>query len=176
MFKGGLRGMLYVRDVPTSVAFYTAKLGFQLEGSWGPDYASVRAAGPSIGLHAVAPGSAVAVGGAVLHYEVADVDAYYERLVRGGLAASEPRDEPWGDRMLYVRDPDGHEWGFFTPIAVPKAGKKKGAGKKKSAGEKKSAAKAKKTKAKAGGSTKAKAKAKPKAKAKAKTAKRARKK
>jgi uncharacterized glyoxalase superfamily protein PhnB len=120
MFKGSLRAMLYVRDVPTSVAFYTGKLGFSLEGSWGRDYATVLGAGQAIGLHAVAPGTNVAVGGVVLYTEVTDVDAYYESLVRRGVATSEPRDETWGERVFAVRDPDGHEWGFVTPLKAAK--------------------------------------------------------
>ena len=40
--------------------------------------------------------------------EVADVDAVHERAVADGLPiARELRDEPWGIRRFFVRDPSG---------------------------------------------------------------------
>jgi catechol 2,3-dioxygenase-like lactoylglutathione lyase family enzyme len=44
-----------------------------------------------------------------LHFEVADVDAEYERLRAAGVSFDEPpADKPWGWRVAALRDPAGH--------------------------------------------------------------------
>jgi uncharacterized glyoxalase superfamily protein PhnB len=44
---------------------------------------------------------------------VEDPDAWYERLRSRGVEASEPRDEPWGVRLVRVVDPEGHVWALI---------------------------------------------------------------
>lgn len=44
---------------------------------------------------------------------VDDVDAAYDRLIRAGVEAPEPRDENYGVRSFNVRDPEGGMWGFL---------------------------------------------------------------
>lgn len=53
-----------------------------------------------------------------LDFLVDDVDSTYEALrdvVR--VFVNEPRDMPWGNRSLLLRDPDGNLINFFTPIS-----------------------------------------------------------
>lgn len=46
-----------------------------------------------------------------------EVDAAYERAVAAGATPmSEPHDEPWGQRVAYVRDPFGTLVGIATPV------------------------------------------------------------
>jgi len=62
-------------------------------------------------------------GGMVVH--VPDVDAHYARVSaiadRGTEITSQPTDQEYGQREYGVRDPDGHNWWFATPIAAPAA-------------------------------------------------------
>jgi catechol 2,3-dioxygenase-like lactoylglutathione lyase family enzyme len=51
-------------------------------------------------------------------FHVPDVDALYRRVVEKGLSPqTPPRDAEWGERYFHVRDPDGHELSFATPLA-----------------------------------------------------------
>jgi PhnB protein len=53
----------------------------------------------------------------MLYLYVEDVDAWYERALAGGaIAASEPADQPYGDRVAGVNDPFGNIWYLATPI------------------------------------------------------------
>ncbi len=50
--------------------------------------------------------------------EVADVDAAFERAVADGLQiVRELRDEPWGIRRFFVRDPSGRTLNVASHIA-----------------------------------------------------------
>ena len=54
---------------------------------------------------------------AILEFRVQNVDAERTRL--GSLVSEwvqEPRDQPWGNRSMLFRDPDGHLINFFSPI------------------------------------------------------------
>lgn len=43
-----------------------------------------------------------------IYLEVDDVDALAARLRRAGYGVTGPSDEPWGERIAYVLDPDGY--------------------------------------------------------------------
>lgn len=54
-----------------------------------------------------------ALGGSptVVHLNVADVDAAWQRAVKAGAEVTMPlADQFWGDRYGSLRDPQGHEW------------------------------------------------------------------
>jgi uncharacterized glyoxalase superfamily protein PhnB len=54
---------------------------------------------------------------AILDFEVDDVDAEYERLrdhVRDWVQP--PTDQPWGNRAMLFRDPDGNLINIFAPL------------------------------------------------------------
>jgi catechol 2,3-dioxygenase-like lactoylglutathione lyase family enzyme len=63
---------------------------------------------------------------AILEFRVADVDAEHRRLqpsVREFV--QEPTTQPWGNRSLLFRDPDGNLINLFTPVtpaAIEKSG------------------------------------------------------
>jgi uncharacterized glyoxalase superfamily protein PhnB len=49
--------------------------------------------------------------------EVADVDVAYEQAKAAGLEiVREPRDEPWGIRRFFVRDPSGRTINVATHV------------------------------------------------------------
>jgi lactoylglutathione lyase len=115
--------ILYAADVDRTVAFYRDAFGFEVGFRWpaeGPlafAYLRLEPLGIAIGsaagdtLHgdrADAPR-----GGFELCLYTDDVDAAAERLrTIGAPILLEPADQPWGERLLYTRDPDG------TPVQV----------------------------------------------------------
>ncbi len=54
---------------------------------------------------------------AIIEFRVGDVDREYERLA-GTVDAfvQPPTTQPWGNRSLLFRDPDGNLINFFTPV------------------------------------------------------------
>jgi catechol 2,3-dioxygenase-like lactoylglutathione lyase family enzyme len=112
--------------IQESRAFYTGLMGFEptFEADW---YVSLRRREePQYELalldhtHPTLPEAYRApVRGLLLNFEVADVDAEWERLVvRGGLRPElELRDEDFGQRHFIVADPDGVLIDLITPIA-----------------------------------------------------------
>ncbi|MHC4472530.1 MAG: VOC family protein [Planctomycetota bacterium] len=131
MFTGGFDVMLYVKDLRGSLELYRDAFGFEAKGFWSdsqerfvetweeegePGYVELSAGGTKITLHA--SDGDVSGGGAIYHFEVEDVDAFQRRAVENGVDASEPKDFPWGWRMCFVKDPDGHHFGFYRPSSA----------------------------------------------------------
>lgn len=55
--------------------------------------------------------------GTVLHLQVDDGDALFDRAVKAGATVRMPlHDMFWGDRYGQVGDPFGHVWSIATPI------------------------------------------------------------
>lgn len=55
--------------------------------------------------------------GTVLHLQVDDGDALFDRAVKAGATVRMPlHDMFWGDRYGQVSDPFGHVWSIATPI------------------------------------------------------------
>ncbi|UAJ11679.1 VOC family protein [Glacieibacterium megasporae] len=53
----------------------------------------------------------------VLHLQVDDADAWFDRAVAAGATVRMPlQDMFWGDRYGHVSDPFGHVWSIATPI------------------------------------------------------------
>ena len=111
------------RDVPRLVAFYRDITGIAPSGT--DDYAELTAG--SSGLAIVSQrtmdrfGAGVTTPAAnrsvILDFAVEDVDRERERLAR--LVAKfvlEPADQPWGNRSMLFRDPDGNLINFYAPI------------------------------------------------------------
>jgi catechol 2,3-dioxygenase-like lactoylglutathione lyase family enzyme len=110
--------------------FYTDLLGFRttFEADW---YVSLQRDGSpayELGLvdhcHPTVPGGyRVPAQGLLLNFEVADVDAEWERLVvQGGLRPElELRSEDFGQRHFIVADPNGVLIDMITPIAPSEA-------------------------------------------------------
>lgn len=55
----------------------------------------------------------------IIEFRVGDVDASFRRLAQViGDVVQEPTTQPWGNRSLLFRDPDGNLVNFFTPISA----------------------------------------------------------
>lgn len=66
-----------------------------------------------IGVRDVSSFSGDGVAGGVVFIEVEDVDALHEELKAKGVVIDlEPTDQSWGNREMYVNDPDGNSIRF----------------------------------------------------------------
>jgi len=68
----------------------------------------------------LAPGSArsAANRSLELEFQVADVDEEYERLQEMEIEwVKPPTTQPWGNRSIYFRDPDGNLINFYTYVS-----------------------------------------------------------
>jgi lactoylglutathione lyase len=116
--------ILYTDDLPLSLAFYRDLLGFAVtfafpeEGE--PGFVALAlAGGAEIALADVSDPRAVHAHGKAVRpasghgFELCvyadDVDAAVAGLRTAGVPVlAEPVDQPWGERMAYVEDPDGN--------------------------------------------------------------------
>ena len=101
--------IISVRDFGASRDFYAA-LGFVQTYQFPPDgepgFVTMERGGSSIGIGA---GGAVDEDRFALWVYVDDVDATLDRMRAGGASVvAEPEDQPWGERVARVRDPNGN--------------------------------------------------------------------
>ncbi|MEQ8558788.1 MAG: VOC family protein [Henriciella sp.] len=107
---------LSTRDMARAVAFYET-LGFQLDYG-GPDAEfSTLWAGPSaLNLTTETGDAPLSFWGRAI-FEVEDVDAFHAAITAAGIETDfTPRDAPWMERYFHLKDPDGHELSFMTPM------------------------------------------------------------
>ena len=98
-------------DLPATVRFYRDLLGFrqayQFPPEGEPEYVSLEFADGTQLAFAANPQEPAADRFEICIY-VEAVDAAVERLrAAGAKVLQEPADQPWGERMAYVADPDG---------------------------------------------------------------------
>lgn len=113
---------IITKDVPALARFYQEVTGIKPEGS--SDYLEFRTPEGAFaissqqkmeehGARATKPAANLSM---VLDFEVEDVDKEHARLsqiVREFVL--EPKDQPWGNRSMLFRDPDGNLVNFFAP-------------------------------------------------------------
>jgi uncharacterized glyoxalase superfamily protein PhnB len=118
---------LSVRDVDAYVTFLAEAFGFEVTEYWrdpdDPTHVNVEVAfeGAVIGIgHAGADRTAPPEPSAPhigLYVVIEDVEAHYQRARSANAKITlELADQPWGHRMYGAIDPEGHEWGFATPL------------------------------------------------------------
>lgn len=124
----GLSPHLMVHGAKAAVDFYKQAFGaveiFRNEAEDGQRlmHAHLRINNASLMLHdwfEEYSGGAPAppIGGVVLHLQVHDADAWYERAVAAGAKIKHPiADQFWGDRYGVVEDPFGHTWSIGCPL------------------------------------------------------------
>lgn len=109
---------LITDDLPTLTAFYSTLTNTEPVTPFGPgDYAELHTEGSIIALATSAAvtrfnnnaAEAAANRSAIIEFEVADVDVERARL-DGQVTAwvQEPTNQPWGNRSMLFRDPDGN--------------------------------------------------------------------
>ena len=121
--------LLEVFDMPTSLAFYRDKLGFQVTGDSGKGddsgWVMMELGDATIMLNtayddgerpdAEDPARVAAHGDTCIYFSCPDVDAAYEHLKANGLNVDPPSIAPYGMKQLYVLDPDGYNLCFQSP-------------------------------------------------------------
>lgn len=115
--------VLRTNDPATARAFYEGFLGFRVAMDEDGMLMFASPSTPTTQL-LVAWASPTAVDPDVLDVEVSievdDVDAAYEQARAAGLEVVRPlRDEPWGIRRFFVRDPTGRTINVASHITSP---------------------------------------------------------
>jgi lactoylglutathione lyase len=110
-FSGSF-AILEVSDVERSLRFYTEELGFQITFSFPdegpPVFASLELEDGSK-LAIGGPKDPVETGSTALWLYTDDVDAAFGALREAGVeVVAEPEDQPWGERVASLKDPDGY--------------------------------------------------------------------
>jgi len=114
--------ILFVRDVPTSAAYFRDKLGFQIDFLYGepPFYGAVSRDGVCIHFRCVREPNFAKLAARehsliLASIEVDDIHAIFAELKgRGAEIVQPPTKQTWGGTDLYVRDPDGNVISFVT--------------------------------------------------------------
>ena len=126
----GVTAHLICRNAAEAIEFYRRAFGaepmFSLPDKQGKlMHASMSVNGAMVMLMDEYPDygakSPLMLGGSavVLHMQVADVDAAYEKAVTAGAKpVMPPADMFWGDRYGQVEDPYGHRWSLATTKQV----------------------------------------------------------
>lgn len=111
--------VLHVSDSFAIEEFYRKKLGFRRMFAYRSDPSLVDPCYMGLVrdvaiLHVSSfPGDAVS--GGVVYLSVASVDQLFEELVSRNMQIDlKPTDQTWGNREMYVKDPDGNTIRFVT--------------------------------------------------------------
>ena len=109
--------VLHVTSAARAEAFYCGRLGFERRFVYRPDpsredpaYLGVSRDGAALHLSSF---SGDGVAGAAVYLVVDDVDTLHAELAERGVEVGlEPTDQSWGNREMYVADPDGNSVRF----------------------------------------------------------------
>jgi len=114
---------LITKDVTRLAAFYARILGVPGEGD--ETHMALALDGGELaifstqGMEGMAPGSMRGAGSGnfTLGFQVADVEAEYQRLQALGVEfVLHPTTHPWGNRSFWVRDPEGNILSFYQVL------------------------------------------------------------
>ena len=117
---------IITKDVPALARFYKQITGIAPVGN--DDYQEVRTSGGTLAIGSqrsmelYGAGAAVPAANrtAVVEFRVEDVDYERDRIAPVVREfALEPTDQPWGNRSMLFRDPDGNLINFYTPKSQP---------------------------------------------------------
>jgi lactoylglutathione lyase len=112
--------ILQVADMSRALAFYRDLLGFeptyQFPSAEDPQFVSLELDGGKLGLGVAERPVETATIAIWLYTD--DVDAAVGELREAGTRViSEPADQPWGERIASVADPDGYTIHLGAPAA-----------------------------------------------------------
>jgi catechol 2,3-dioxygenase-like lactoylglutathione lyase family enzyme len=111
-------------DVERLTEFYTVLLQMRPQRAR-EDYVEFQTAGAALSfylqskLEPYAPGATTPRSNrsVMIEFEVPDVDAEFERLRHFQIDwVKEPSTQPWGNRSIYLRDPDGNLVNLYTRV------------------------------------------------------------
>jgi uncharacterized glyoxalase superfamily protein PhnB len=110
--------VLHVRSSTAAEEFYCRRLGFRQQFAYRPDPAApdpcyMGLTRDGVWLH-LSSFSGDGVSGGVVYLAVEDVDALHAELIAKGVAiGTGPVDQTWGNREMYVSDPDRNSLRFI---------------------------------------------------------------
>jgi len=109
-----------VSDVDRAKAFYAERVGFNVDHDQAisEDLRFVQLTPPGSACSiAIGTGVATSPPGSAqgMLLVVSDIDAARAELADHGVEISEVKDEAWGARHAYFRDPDGNAWQLQQP-------------------------------------------------------------
>lgn len=116
---------IVTEDVPRLREFYVRVLRLAPQ-DYGDEYVEFPTERGTLAIFArgaqerLAPGSTKVSSNRsmLLEFEVDDVDAEYKRLESLDVeCVKPPTTQPWGNRSIYFRDPDGDLVNFYTRVA-----------------------------------------------------------
>jgi catechol 2,3-dioxygenase-like lactoylglutathione lyase family enzyme len=112
--------VLHVRSSEAAEQFYCGKLGFQRQFVYRPfddrkDPCYMGLTRDRAELH-VSSFSGDSVCGTAVYLLVDDVNALHEELRGKVTIDTGPVDQSWGNREMYVKDPDGNSIRFTQPL------------------------------------------------------------
>jgi catechol 2,3-dioxygenase-like lactoylglutathione lyase family enzyme len=106
--------VVYARDFDRTVEFYQRTLELRQVDSWNRDEsrgARFAAGGGAVievfGSPRAGINEQTRVAGVSLGLKVDDVDRWYTRLLAHGVECTEPENQWWGGRVIYLFDPNG---------------------------------------------------------------------
>jgi catechol 2,3-dioxygenase-like lactoylglutathione lyase family enzyme len=114
--------VLHVKSSAAAEEFYCAKLGFRRQFAYRTDDTSADPCYMGLSrddawLH-VSSFSGDGVAGGVVFLGVDDVDGLHEELLRSNVSIDlAPTDQTWGNREMYIKDPDGNSVRFVREAA-----------------------------------------------------------
>ncbi len=115
--------VLRVARLDAAERFYTEQLGFTTDWIWRPDAASRGFAQLSRGglsIYVSDQPDGAPRGSAEVYLYVDDVDFWQGELEAAEVAIETPATtQPWGNRELTLRDPDGNRLTLATPTVTP---------------------------------------------------------
>ena len=115
---------LVTNDLDRLISFYTMLTG-ATAARLAPDFAEIRLEGAIVAISTeravqqfnVGAATAAANRSAILEFQVNDVDAVRTRLTDAPINyVMQPTDQPWGNRSMLLRDPDGNLINIFARI------------------------------------------------------------
>src|SRR5262252_8230896 len=115
MFKFAIP-VLHVSSSVAATEFYCGRLGFSEDFAYRPfggsDPCYMGLTRDDVSLH-VSSFSGDGVAGGVVFLVVQDVDELFKELKDKGVKIDlEPTDQSWGNREMYIHDPDGNSIRF----------------------------------------------------------------
>ncbi len=115
---------LVTNNIDSLVSFYTMLTG-AAAARLAPDFAEIRLEGAIVAISTeravqqfnVGAATAAANRSAILEFQVDDVDAVRTRLADAPINfVMQPTNQPWGNRSMLLRDPDGNLINIFARI------------------------------------------------------------
>lgn len=117
-------GCIVTDNVKRLLSFYRDILQIEPQ-TYGEDYVEFTTKGAILSLYSLAGQERLAPGSikpasnhsAMFEFQVDDVDEEYKRLQEMEIEwVKPPTTQPWGNRSIYFRDPDGNLLNFYTTV------------------------------------------------------------